>query len=206
VKLLATIGGILLAAALFAKSPAHAPRNVDQKDFEVSDGRIESVAQNRFMVSSSEMRATIPGTSGQDIAVDFVYLGPTREISRLADSELRHQFGVKLRSQDTCNNVYVMWHFDESQIVVQVKKNSGKKTHADCGDRGYITVKKFAVPHVRVNESHSLAARINGEKLSVVANGISALVKLPVVAFTFNGPAGLRSDNVQVIFNYKVDR
>ena len=50
-KLLATIGGIFFAAALCAKSPAHAPRNVDQKDFEVSDGRIESVAQNRFMVS-----------------------------------------------------------------------------------------------------------------------------------------------------------
>jgi hypothetical protein len=69
------------------------------------------------MVSTKEMRATLKFPTQQDVTVDFTYLGPTQDVSHLADGEVRSQFGVKLRAQDTCNIVYVMWQFAPAQRI-----------------------------------------------------------------------------------------
>ena len=40
--------------------------------------------------------------------------------------ELRRQFGLKLRAQDACNLVYVMWRIEPaSKLVVSIKCRTG---------------------------------------------------------------------------------
>jgi hypothetical protein len=136
------LGVSILALGLMALpmlGAASAQSNAQRGDFEVTDGKIEKAAGNRLMVVSKEMRATLRKSSAaQNVAVKFTYLGPTREVAHLGNGEVRHQFGIKLKAQDICNLVYVMWNFDSQKIAVSVKLNPGQRTHEECLDRGYI--------------------------------------------------------------------
>ena len=181
-------------------------------DFDVPDGKIEKTAGNRLMVSSKEMRATLKARTAQSVAVNFTYLGPTKEVSRLGSGEIRSQFGIKLRAQDTCNIVYVMWHFAPDQkIAVSVKRNPGQRTHEECLDRGYINNFKprtsgLATP-VRTNEPHTLQASMAGSNLTVMADQQKIWEgDLGPVALEFDGPVGLRSDNARVVFDFHVNK
>src|SRR5271167_4016291 len=132
-------------------------------DFDVSDGKIEVAAGNRLMVGSKEMRATLKETGrAQKVTVHFTYLGPTSEVSLLGNGEVRHQFGLKLKAQDICNLVYVMWNFDTQKMAVSVKLNPGQRSHEECLDRGYINNIKPRVllppPAVHVDQPHTLSA------------------------------------------------
>jgi hypothetical protein len=195
---LSTLGpGLLLAAGM------------DSSLFDISDGRIDKTADGRFEVNTKEMRATIRGTMGKHVRVHFTYLGPTQEISKLADGTVRHQFVLALRAKDICNRIYIGWHFlapnHQDQVVVQVKANPGEVSHADCGDSGYQTVSIFNVPAVEVNQEHAFEAFILDGRLVVITDGVKKRLKLPDVAFTFDGPSALRSDNAHVVFSYEAD-
>jgi hypothetical protein len=181
----------------------------DSSLFDISDGRIDNAGGGRFEVSTKEMRATIRGTIGKRVRVHFTYLGPTQELSRLADGSVRHQFVLALQAKNICNRVYIGWHFlspgKQDQLIVQVKSNPGKASHADCGDSGYQTVSAFSVPAVRVNQEHTFEAFIQDRRLVVITDGATRHVKLPDVAFTFDGPVALRTDNAHVVFSYEAD-
>jgi hypothetical protein len=117
-------------AALLFTCLAAAQSTMRPSDFDVSDGRIEQAAGDRLMVDSKEMRATLKKVSNaQQATVNFIYLGPTREVSHLGNGEVRHQLGIKLKAQDICNLVYVMWNFDTQKIAVSVNLNPGQRTH-----------------------------------------------------------------------------
>src|SRR6266702_2006158 len=124
----------LLPRAAFCLVKVAERLKTEQRDWDLSDGRIEKAAGNRLMTQSKEMRATLKWNTFQHVAVNFTYLGPSRELSRLGSGEIRHQFGVKLRAQDICNLVYVMWYFDTQKIAVSVKTNAGQRTHEECLD------------------------------------------------------------------------
>jgi hypothetical protein len=58
------------------------------------------------MLRSKEMRATLKKDSGpENVIVAFAYLGPSSEVSHLGHGEVRHQFGIKLKTQEICNLV-----------------------------------------------------------------------------------------------------
>ncbi len=173
-------------------------------DFDITDGAI-SKSGSLYQIETPELRATIKGSSGASLVTTFTYLGPTVQQSRLSDGELRHQFALVLRAQDICNRVYISVHFDTNEVYVQVKRNPGKVTHKDCGDEGYTTVADWTVPPVRVGEPYYLSSRIVNTTLAVNTGGLSHLVKLPSTAFEFNGPAGLRTDNVRVRFSVEAE-
>ncbi|MET3120355.1 hypothetical protein AAKU64_004607 [Undibacterium sp. GrIS 1.8] len=181
-------------------------------DFDVTDGQIQRAAGDRLMVSTKEMRATLKVPSQRDVTVNFSYLGPTEEISRLGSGAVRSQFGVKLRAQDTCNIVYVMWHFSPDQnIAVSVKRNPGMKTHEDCVDHGYINNIKprisAPVPPIYTDRPHTLSAAMRGAILTVSADGSVVWEgNLGSVALEFDGPVGLRSDNAKVVFDFLTGR
>ena len=164
------------------------------------------------MVSTREMRATLKLRTQQNVAVRFAYLGPTAEVSRLGNGEIRSQFGIKLRAQDTCNIVYVIWHFAPKQgVAVSVKRNPGQRTHEDCLDHGYINNIRPRValvpPPVRPGEPHTLSASMNGSDLTVIAdNRVVWAGDLGPVALEFDGPVGLRSDNAHVLFDFLANR
>ena len=78
-------------------------------DLRVTDGAIEELPDGRLTVESPEMRAVLRQQTSQKVEARFTYLGPTVPQNKLADGEVRSQFGLKLRAQDGCNVIYVMW-------------------------------------------------------------------------------------------------
>ena len=202
----------VLALTFFSLAATTVQAQLQPGDFDVDDGRIEKAAGNRLMVSTKEMRSTLRFQTQQNIRVDFTYLGPTREVSRLGNGEVRSQFGIKLRAQDTCNIVYVMWHFAPDQkVAVSVKRNPGMRTHEECFDNGYINNIRPRIsappPAVHPDQPHTFAASMNGSSLNVTAD--SKVVwegDLGRVALEFDGPVGLRSDNAHVVFDVLVKR
>jgi hypothetical protein len=200
----------LALVVLATLSGAEAQTRTQLSDFDVSDGKIEKAAGDRLMVGSKEMRATLKKIGpSQKVTIKFTYLGPSSEVSHLGNGEVRHQFGIKLEAQDTCNLVYVMWNFDTQKIAVSVKLNPGQRTHEDCLDRGYINNIKPRVsappPGVGTNQPHTLLAELEGEELTVKADGsvVWQGMLVPVV-LQFKGPVGIRSDNAHVLFDFLV--
>lgn len=174
----------------------------------VTNGDITQTKTGRLEVSTKEMRAVLKFPTDQEATVNFTYLAPTREVSKLGSGEVRSQFGLKLRAQDNCNLVYVMWHFAPDQkIAVSVKRNPGESTHEQCLDHGYINNIK---PHsskqprqVRADEPHTLSASMHGSELRVSADGqVVWEGDLEPVALEFDGPVGMRSDNAHVLFEF----
>jgi hypothetical protein len=191
-------------------SIAKAQTGTQLNDFDVSDGKIDKSVGDRLVVASKEMRATLKNIGpSQTVTIRFTYLGPSSEVSHLGNGEVRHQFGIKLKAQDICNLVYVMWNFDTQRIAVSVKLNPGQRTHEDCLDRGYINDIKPRVsvppPAVHVDQPHTLFAQLQGRELSVKADGrIVWQGALVPVVLQFKGPVGLRSDNAHVVFDFLV--
>lgn len=177
-------------------------------DFEVTDGKVEKAAGDRLSVSSKEMRAVLKHANpAQKVTLNFTYLGPTKEVAHLGSGAVRHQFGIKLKSLNQCNLVYVMWNFDTQKIAVSVKLNPGQSTHEQCLDHGYINnIKprvKAAPPALQVDQPHTLFADLQGQELTVKADGVLVWqgTLVPVV-LDFKGPEGIRSDNARLIFDF----
>src|SRR5262249_15164000 len=154
------------------------------------------------LVEDPEVRAVLRTQTVQAAAMRFTYLGPTLGTKPLASGEARQQLGLKLRAQDTCNLVYVMWHIEpDNRIAVLVKRNPGQRTHAECGTRGYMNVRpRQAVPVASIvrGASRTLQAGLRGNDLTVLVDGTVVWEgTLPVGLVDFDGPVGLRSDNVR---------
>lgn len=175
---------------------------IEARDLLVTSGAIESEGAGRFSNRSPTLRAWLGRSPRTAAELDFVYRGPTTRDAPLASGELRRQIGLELRARDTCNVVYVMWHIAPSPgIVVSVKSNPGQSRHAECRDRGYSSLQPITsdpAPLVQPGEPHVLAAEIRGRRLHVSIDGRESWVgELPVAAFEFDGPVGVRSDNAE---------
>lgn len=167
----------------------------------VTQGRLVSGADGRSIgLHDSVFRAVIAGDRSHSAELVFRYEGPSVFATPLASGELRRQIGLKLRAQDTCNVVYVMWHLEPTpKIAVSVKHNPGASTHRECGDRGYDNVRpetSTRPPPIERGARHVLRAELEGGDLRVTADAVVVWTgRLPAAAATFDGPAGLRTDN-----------
>ena len=63
-------------------------------------------------ITEPSVRGVVPESTGDAAALDLVYLGPTSETATLASGAERSQLGLKLRAQDSCNVIYVMWRIE----------------------------------------------------------------------------------------------
>jgi hypothetical protein len=192
------------AESASARSPAAGARaalvTIEPRQLSVSSGAIEDDGPGRFVTRSPTLRAELGRAPRSAAELSFVYRGPTPTDAPLASGELRRQIGLKLRAQDTCNVVYVMWHIEPAPaLVVSVKSNPGQSRHAECGDRGYQFLEPttaVGAPRVEPGRTHVLGAEIVGGRLLVKADGREAWAgPLPAAAFEFDGPVGVRSDN-----------
>lgn len=176
----------------------------DGRKFNVTDGSIWLTKSGLLQTTSPAMRAVL-GTGTDSIAdVSFTYNGPTKKTSKLADGNVRNQFGLKMRAQDPCNLLYIMWRFSSNEIVISTKLNSALHTSDQCGDTGYVNLAVIAVPSVQRGSGHTLKGSINGSTLSVVADGNTIWSgALPANIMAINGPVGVRSDNAQLVFAFK---
>lgn len=160
-------------------------------------------------VTEPTMRAVALGSSGDAASLSLVFHGNSATTRELASGESRRQLGLKLRAQDGCNLIYVMWRLDpKPAVTVQLKRNPGMRTHKECGANGYTRLKPSripagtpgsltAVPALSPGESHTLRAEISHDELLAWIDDLLVWRgPLPSDARDLSGPAGLRSDNV----------
>src|SRR6185437_11617693 len=98
-------------------------------------------------------------TPGEDVAeIQFYYNGNVASPDTLGSGEARNQLGLKLRAQDPCNLVYVMWRLaPENNVVVSVKRNANASQSDACENNGYTNIapqKSGPVPAVARNSNH----------------------------------------------------
>lgn len=156
-------------------------------------------------VTEPTMRAVALGSAGDAASLAFVFRGDTSTSRELASGESRRQLGLKLRAQDGCNLVYVMWRLDpRPSLIVSLKRNPGKRTHKECGAGGYTRIKPARgaalapVPALTPDASHTLRAEIASDELHAwIDDQLVWRGSLPAAARELAGPAGLRSDNVR---------
>lgn len=158
-------------------------------------------------VDDPTVRAVAPATHGDAAALTFTYRGYSATKRELASGQERHQLGLKLRAQNGCNLVYVMWRLENKQgvpfVEVSVKRNPGQRTHAQCGTDGYTKIKPVKdsslalVPVLTAGATHTLRAAIAGDELRAwIDDKLVWRGTLPDSARDLVGPAGLRSDNL----------
>jgi hypothetical protein len=183
---------------------------VDRDRLCVTNGAVAS-SGGRLAIETPSSRAFVQGSTAnstdQVAEIRFRYLGPGKDSKPLASGELRRQIGLKLRAEDTCNLIYVMWRIEpEARIAVSIKRNPGQHTHQQCGAHGYLNFKpqdQSGPLPVRPGEAHALRAELRGDDLTVMADGkvawqgsIAGEAALPV------GPPGFRTDNARFALEY----
>lgn len=191
-------------------APPSELRPVAPSELRVTSGSIIPISATEFEINSPVLRAELGQMPRSSAELSFTYRGPSQDEEPLTSGELRRQVGLKVRAQDTCNVLYVMWHIEPSAgLHVSVKSNPGQSLHSECGDRGYIFLDAAAsrpVSAIGIGEQHVLRASIVGEELRVLADGVESWVgRLPAEAFRFDGPIGLRSDNGELTVELRAD-
>lgn len=195
----------LALASVPALSMAGAFEPPRRADVCVTEGSLRA-SGTELVVEHAGMRAVFLGSDPDHVELEFVYLGTTADVSRLASGRVAHQFGLKLRALDSCNVVYVMWAADrEPGLEVSIKSNPGKRLNAQCGVQGYrrlAATESTPLPLLEPGARHRLEAGIDADVLSVRVDG-KLVWKGPVPP---GGPAagshpGLRSDNVRLRLN-----
>ncbi|HEX6835189.1 MAG TPA: hypothetical protein VF334_01385 [Polyangia bacterium] len=195
----------LLACALVVGGSASADElaRAPAARWRVTRGHVEPLADGRARVREPKMRAVVDVASGDEAELRFVYLGPSDGAAPLASGELRRQVGLKLRAENGCNLVYVMWRIEpKPQLVVSVKLNPGRRTHRECGARGYRNLVARAgtpPPPLSLDVEHRLHAKLDGRLLRVWADRALAWEgDVGDEALALRGPAGVRSDNARL--------
>lgn len=163
---------------------------------------IKSGAAPTLEIREATTRAFARTSSGDAAAIAFHYTGPTDHVRDLASGAARAQLGLKLRAQDSCNVIYVMWRADKATLDVSVKRNAAQRTNAECGTAGYHKVKPLAsqrVPALAAGTNHRLQAEIVDDTLTAWIDGhVVWTGVLPSSARELQGPVGIRSDNVEL--------
>jgi hypothetical protein len=150
-------------------------------------------------ISEPTVRAVAPGTTGTAALLAFRANGWTARERDLASGEARHQVGIKLRAEDSCNVLYVMWRSDKPKLEVSLKLNPGKRTHAQCSTSGYAKLRGTTLPIPELKGSHSLRGELVGNELTAWIDGrVAWRGTVPAAALAITGPSGFRTDNTEL--------
>jgi hypothetical protein len=201
VRLFALLTAALAPAPPF--SPSTLPR-VSRERLQVTEGTITTLASGQLTTAAPKMRAVIAAPCADSAELRFRYQGPAAELKPLAYGVARRQIGLKLRAQDACNLVYVMWRLDpKSGLEVSVKRNPGQSRSSECGPAGYRKVGPLTpLPPLLPGESHALGAELLGDLLTVRVDGARVWQgSLGEEVRGLAGPVGVRTDNVRVDFD-----
>jgi len=201
---------LLVAVSAAGAPPAQAQgaawRPIERSEFCVTDGSIGRTA-DYMIIDGAQARATVRSATPQFAELRFAYLGPSALTVPLGSGLERRQIGLKLHAQDSCNVVYAMWHIEaDERVAVAIKRNAGKHTHAECGNRGYrIAATSTQAMPLTIGSVHTLRAALRSDVVEVYADMALALTtKLERRMLDFDGPVGMRTDNGRFRFQYFV--
>jgi hypothetical protein len=209
------VGAIVMlnAVVIFDGSAAAAAETsflpVGAADLCVTSGKIESLPSGQLRIDAPSVRAVMYGQNSRAAELSFTYRGPTGKTVHLSSGLQRRQLGLKLRAQNGCNLVYVMWRIiPEQRVTVQIKYNPGLASYREFTNGGYRIIKPAQtgpVPALAEGSSHRLRAMLDGDKLRVeVDNQPVWIGELGSDALAFDGPVGVRTDNVAMDFTLSV--
>ncbi|SDR28198.1 hypothetical protein SAMN05519103_01707 [Rhizobiales bacterium GAS113] len=210
------IGTVVVCAvcALVQNGSGSELQRIDRDDLCVTNGIVSVLPSGQLAIDASSSRAvvrTMAEMAADEVAeIRFRYLGPTRTSKPLASGELRRQIGLKLRAEDTCNLIYVMWHIEpDASVAVSVKRNAGMHIHEQCHAGGYLNLKAqrgVDLPPIRIGDTHSLRAELHGNDLKVAADGkVVWQGGLGSESQSLDGPTGFRTDNARFEFEFYAD-
>jgi hypothetical protein len=170
---------------------------------EVTEGSLQQGAHGELHVGAPKVRAVAAVDAGDAAELRFVYRGPSAVQVPLDNGEDRHQVGLKLRAEDGCNVVYVMWQIKPvAKLTVSLKSNPGAHTYEQCGANGYKSIApqwSAEAPVLRPGEAHALAASIEDGTLYVRIDGkVVWQGEAGPQALALHGPLGMRTDNVEL--------
>jgi hypothetical protein len=170
---------------------------------QITEGSLQHEAHGGLHIGAPKVRAVAAVDAGDAAELRFTYRGPSAVQVPLDDGEDRHQVGIKLRAQDGCNVIYVMWRIRPvAQVVVSIKQNPGASTYQECGANGYTTLSaqwEAEAPILRPGEPHALAASIEDGVLYVLIDGkVVWQGEAGEALRTLRGPIGMRTDNVEL--------
>ena len=221
-------GGVLIAMGVVLATPfaiteqARAWSVVPREKLQVTSGTItRSFAPPRFDVgtnlrtSSAVMRAVEldEGLHPRQARLRFRFDGNSAATAPLGSGRVVRQIGLKLRSNDPCNLLYVMWrHRPDPAVAISVKRNPGQTTSAQCGNRGYTSLARIPVPPDPSGSHPTRELRISmfplrdSLVLRVFRSGSQVYAKTlaPSLVGGLDGPVGIRSDNGNYTFQLAV--
>lgn len=158
---------------------------------------------NLYQSTTSQTRAEIKGEEQNSLGLCFQLKKGPETKSSLASGLQREQIGLKLKAQDSCNVLYVMWRLrPKNQIVISQKINPGQQKHGQCKNGGYKNLKVIPVETFPEQDIHQLLqVHLQGVFLEVYLNQKKLWGgDLPSETKSLRGPLGIRSDNVHFTF------
>jgi hypothetical protein len=202
--MIARLVSVVVAATLLGRSDGQADgdaRAVPAQAMCVTLGAVSPGSAGRLRVTAPKVRA-VTAADPSRAELRFVYEGPTETTVALASGKLRRQIGLKLRAEDGCNLLYVMWRLaPQPSLVVQAKHNPGQRLHKQCGTHGYLTLRPShtaLVPAIAPGSAHVLRAELSGSELSVHVDGnLVWRGEAPPDLVPSAGQVGFRTDNVR---------
>lgn len=174
-------------------------------EYKVTNGSVSVITvkteTNVFTINTPTSRIEFPESNGERLKVVATYSGPSTIKVPFASGAIVEQFGIKLRSVNTCNLVYIMRILSPNPMLsISYKQNIGMSTHAQCGDKGYVVAKNVVMPVRALDSKITLEAYFEANNVLVVKENDILVWKGPV-AFNQTGLSGFRSDNVKVMFS-----
>jgi hypothetical protein len=182
-----------------------------KKDLKVTQGKVQETSAGFLMVSGPKERAQFKHGRQQHAVLRFRYRSPSEKVMPLASGGIVRQIGLKLRTKNTCNLLYVMWRIcPDEYILVTLKRNPDKSMHKQCQASGYQAIATIPLGSLQISAkdhkmhtiSACLDAHVQGYRLTVIADDRkiwSGTIDADVMR-DMNGPAGFRSDNGNFIF------
>ncbi len=185
--------------------------SLDQLKVTTGKREVRQTASGFLSLDTAKTRAQLKAGLQRHVVLQFRYRGQTPDPEPNRSGKIVEQIGVKLRTLNTCNVLYVMWRITQPEgIAVKLKRNPGLSQHKDCGANGYIPIAPSSQMPLAVTATDQRTHRLN-----VMMEDLDGAVWISVqvdghIVWTGEvsqrllegivGPAGFRTDNGSFIF------
>ena len=136
--------------------------SLDQLKVTTEKREVQQTASGFLSLNAAKTRAQLTTGQQRHVLLQFRYRGQTPNPEPNGSGEIVEQVGIKLRTLNTCNVLYVMWRITPPEgIVVKLKRNPGQCHHKECGANGYISIPPSSHVPLLVTATDQRTHRLN---------------------------------------------